>query len=102
MDWKCRQGDRCVCGGDVPAVRATCQQYIKTPEELVIPYPDMPNNEYEWLHCTVMPAKDGHSETMTVYRHRMSNRVVIVCKRGNDLTTIWLPQEVVTIIKARF
>lgn len=26
---RCIEGDRCVCGGDTPAVRATCGNWIK-------------------------------------------------------------------------
>lgn len=26
---RCKEGDRCVCGGDTPEVRATCSNWIK-------------------------------------------------------------------------
>lgn len=65
-------------------------------------YPEMPKNEYEWLHCTVYPGG-----SMAVYRHRMSNRAVIVASKSkegeqSEVTTLWLPPAVTTVLKASF
>jgi hypothetical protein len=98
-DYACKQGDRCVCGGDAPAVRATCTNFIPAVVQVTPLYPEMSRQEYEWLHCTVLP--DNQSQTL--YRHRMSGRPVLVCcKKDQQPVTIWLAAAVLTTIKARF
>jgi hypothetical protein len=97
-DYECKQGDRCVCGGDTPRVRAQCIQYIDKTSTLAVLFPEMPKHEYEWLCCTVL--SDGQSQTL--YRHRMSRRMVLVCKNKDQLTTIWLSDAVSKFIKDHY
>lgn len=64
----------------------------------VAEFPKMAENEYEWISHTAFAGRKG----VTLYRHRMSNRPVMVFQDEDQYTTIWIPQPTLNDIKARF